>query len=32
MVPNPHRGDISVELLKRVLRQAGVPAEDWLRR
>lgn len=26
---NPHRGDISVDLLTRLLRQAGVTREEW---
>jgi len=30
IVPNPHRGDIAVDLLARVLRQAGVSREEWL--
>jgi len=28
-VPNPHRGDIGVELLGRILRQAAVSREEW---
>ena len=28
-VPNPHQGDISVSLLSRILRQAGVSKDDW---
>lgn len=28
-VPNPHQGDISRELLGRVLRQAGISKSDW---
>jgi predicted RNA binding protein YcfA (HicA-like mRNA interferase family) len=28
-VPNPHGGDISVGLLARVLRQAGVTRDEW---
>jgi predicted RNA binding protein YcfA (HicA-like mRNA interferase family) len=28
-VPNPHRGDIGIGLLARVLRQAGVTREEW---
>ncbi len=28
-VPNPLRGDLGVELLARVLRQAGVSPADW---
>ncbi len=28
-VPNPHQGDISVSLLSRILRQAGVSKGDW---
>ena len=29
IVPNPHRGNPSVDLLARILRQAGVSAEEW---
>lgn len=28
-IPNPHKGDISVGLLKEVLRQAGITEDDW---
>ncbi len=28
-IPNPHRGDIGIGLLARVLRQAGVSREEW---
>jgi predicted RNA binding protein YcfA (HicA-like mRNA interferase family) len=28
-VPNPHGRDITVELLSRVLRQAGVSRKEW---
>lgn len=28
-VPNPHRGDIDVELLARILRIAGISREEW---
>jgi predicted RNA binding protein YcfA (HicA-like mRNA interferase family) len=28
-IPNPHRGDIGVELLALVLRQAGISRRDW---
>ncbi len=28
-IPNPHRGDIGIGLLARVLRQAGVPRKEW---
>jgi hypothetical protein len=31
-IPNPHRGDIGVELLSRILRRAGVSREEWLKR
>lgn len=31
-VPNPHEGDISVDLLSRILRQAGVSREEWMSR
>lgn len=30
IIPNPHEGDISVSLLSRLLRQAGVSCEEWL--
>ena len=29
IIPNPHRGDISVDLLSRLLRQAHISADDW---
>ena len=29
ILPNPHRGDIGVDLLTRLLRQAGVSREEW---
>ena len=28
-VPNPHRGDIGIGLLSRILAQAGVSREEW---
>lgn len=28
-VPNPHRGDIGIDLLTRILRQAGVTRGEW---
>jgi predicted RNA binding protein YcfA (HicA-like mRNA interferase family) len=28
-IPNPHRGDISVGLLKIILRQAGISRREW---
>ena len=30
-IPNPHRGDIGVGLLSRLLRQAGVTRREWER-
>ena len=30
VLPNPHRGEIGVDLLKRILRQAGIEEEEWL--
>ncbi|MDF5718926.1 MAG: type II toxin-antitoxin system HicA family toxin [Rhizonema sp. PD37] len=30
IIPNLHEGDISVGLLSRLLRQAGVSREEWL--
>lgn len=29
ILPNPHRGDISPDLLARLLKQAGVSREEW---
>ncbi|MEK7585554.1 MAG: type II toxin-antitoxin system HicA family toxin [Patescibacteria group bacterium] len=29
-IPNPHDGDISVDLLVRLLRQAGISRQEWL--
>ena len=29
-IPNPHRRDIGVALLSRILRQAGITKEEWL--
>ena len=29
ILPNPHRGDIRVDLPVRLLRQAGVTREEW---
>jgi phosphoenolpyruvate carboxylase len=28
-IPNPHQGDISRDLLARILRQAGIEKSDW---
>jgi predicted RNA binding protein YcfA (HicA-like mRNA interferase family) len=28
-LPNPHRGDIGVALLRDILRQAGITREEW---
>ena len=30
VIPNSHEGDIGVGLLRRLLRQAGIPREEWL--
>lgn len=29
IIPNPHQGDISRDLLARILRQAGISREEW---
>lgn len=29
-IPNPHEGDIRQDLLRRILRQAGIPRSFWL--
>ena len=30
-IPNAHAGDISLPLLSRILRQAGISREEWER-
>ncbi len=30
-IPNPHQGDVSVDLLKRILRQGKIKEADWER-
>ena len=30
IIPNPHAGDITTGLLRRVLRQAAVTPDEWL--
>jgi len=30
-IPNPHRRDIGVNLLKILLKEAGISREEWLR-
>ena len=29
-IPNPHRSDIGVSLLQRILERAGISRQDWL--
>jgi len=29
-IPNPHGGNISVDLLQRILKRAGISREEWL--
>nr|WP_292420879.1 type II toxin-antitoxin system HicA family toxin [Methanoregula sp.] len=29
-LPNPHRNEISPDLLVRIIRQAGISREEWL--
>ena len=29
-IPNPHKGDVGIQLLLRILKQARVSKEDWL--
>ena len=31
-IPNPHQGDIGVNLLKIILKEAGVARDEWIRR
>lgn len=30
-IPNPHRKDIGLELLARILRQANIKKEQWIK-
>ncbi len=29
-IPNPHRGEIGVDLLKRILKQGSIRQEEWM--
>jgi predicted RNA binding protein YcfA (HicA-like mRNA interferase family) len=29
IIPNPHKGDIAVNLLNRLLKQANISKKDW---
>jgi predicted RNA binding protein YcfA (HicA-like mRNA interferase family) len=29
-IPNSHRGEIGIDLLSRILRQAGISRKEWL--
>ena len=31
-IPNPHGGDIGVNLLKIILKEAGISRDQWIRR
>ena len=31
-LPNPHRKEIGLDLLIRILRQAGIPRDEWIKR
>jgi predicted RNA binding protein YcfA (HicA-like mRNA interferase family) len=28
-IPNPHEGDVSIDLLTRILRHAAISRQDW---
>lgn len=28
-IPNPHQGDIGIDLLGKILKQAGISREEW---
>lgn len=30
-IPNPHRGDVGVNLLKILLNEAGISRDEWIR-
>jgi len=29
-IPNPHDGDVGIDLLMKVLQQAGVSRDEWI--
>ncbi|MCZ7393908.1 MAG: hypothetical protein ABOK23_00935 [Candidatus Methanoperedens sp.] len=31
-IPNPHRNEISIDLLSRILKQADIKREEWLKK
>jgi len=31
-IPNPHKKEISVDLLSRILKQADIKRQEWLKR
>lgn len=31
-IPNPHKNEISIDLLTRILKQAGIDRDQWLNR
>jgi len=31
-IPNPHRKEISIDLLSRILKRAGITREEWLKK
>ena len=31
-IPNPHRGEIGINLLAIILKEAGIPKDEWIRR
>lgn len=31
ILPNPRRGDISIDLLVRILKQSGITKEEWVK-
>ena len=30
-IPNPHRGEVGVDLLSRILKRGNISREDWLK-
>ena len=30
-IPNPHKKEIGVDLLQRILKQAGISREEWFK-
>ncbi|MFH0774073.1 MAG: type II toxin-antitoxin system HicA family toxin [bacterium] len=30
IIPNPHRGDIDIKLIRKIIKYAGIKPDEWL--